>query len=285
MRIDYRKISGETGMATSIGTNRLLLSRAGGGQRGLSTAKESRVATRVNVGKAERQISLAAGVGSVAIGIGRRDLPGLLIAAIGAGLVYRGASGHCSVYDALGVDSRIKHDPDDHQAQPIRVTAAFLIDKPVEELYRFWRNLENLPTIMSHLESVRVTDEKHSHWIAKAPKIAGGSVEWDAEIVEDRPNERIAWRSLPDADVDNRGSVEFTRAHGDRGSVVRVKLDYSPPAGRVGSWLAKLFGESPESQIREDLRRFKRVMEIGENLTTEGQSRGSCFGGVGHLMS
>ena len=137
---------------------------------------------RVNVGKVERQLSLAAGIGSVVLGVARRDLPGLLLAALGAGLLYRGASGHCSVYDALGVDSRTEHDTNDEQAQAIRVTAAFLIDKPIEELYRFWRDLENLPTIMSHLESVHVIDEKHSHWIAKAPKIAGGSVEWDAEI-------------------------------------------------------------------------------------------------------
>ena len=250
--------------------------------RGLS---KPRVSSRVNVGKVERQVSLAAGIGSVAIGVARRDVPGLLLAAIGAGLLYRGASGHCSVYEALGVDSRKQHITSDEQAQAVRVTAAFLIDKPIEELYRFWRDLENLPTIMSHLKSVQAIDERHSHWKADAPYIAGGSVEWDAEIIEDRPNERIAWRSLPDADVDNSGSVEFTRAHGDRGSVVRVKVEYSPPAGRVGGWFTKLFGESPETQIREDLRRFKRVMEIGESVTTEGQSRGSCFAGVGRLMS
>jgi uncharacterized membrane protein len=272
-------------MATTVGTDRSYLSRAKRNQNGLLAATDSPVSSRVNVGKFERQVSLVAGVGSVALGVGRRDLPGLLMAALGAGLLYRGASGHCSVYHALGVDSRIEHDTNDEPNQAIRLTAAFLIDKPVEELYRFWRDLENLPAIMSHLESVHVIDEKHSRWTAKAPKIAGGSVKWDAEIVEDRPNERIAWRSLADADVENRGSVEFTRAHGDRGSVVRVKMEYSPPAGRIGSWFAKLFGESPESQVREDLRRFKRMMEIGENLTTDGQPRGACFGGVGRLMS
>src|SRR4051812_29568013 len=104
-----------------------------------------------------------------------------------------------------------KAEPD----QGISIHGLLLIDKAVDELYRFWRNLETLPAIMSHLESVHVIDEKHSRWTAKAPKIAGGSVEWDAEIVQDRPNERIAWRSLPDADVENKGSVEFTRAHGD----------------------------------------------------------------------
>jgi uncharacterized membrane protein len=272
-------------MATSVRTGTSFLSRANESQRGLSTAKDSRVSTRVNVGKVERQVSVAAGVGTVALGVARRDLPGLLLAALGAGLLYRGASGHCSVYDALGVDSRKEHETNDEPNHTIRITAAFLIDKPCDELYRFWRDLENLPAIMSHLESVHVIDEKHSRWTATAPKIAGGSVEWDAEIVEDRPNERIAWRSLPNADLENWGSVEFTRAHGDRGSVVRVKMEYSPPAGRIGRWFAKLFGESPESQVREDLRRFKRMMEIGENLTTDGQPRGACLGGVGRLMS
>ena len=269
-------------MAITSILNRSALPQTNRSPRGLS---KSRVSPRVNVGKVERQLSLAAGIGSVAIGVARRDVPGLVIAAIGAGLLYRGASGHCSVYDALGVDSRTEHNTSDDEVQAIRVSAAFLVDKPIDELYKFWRDLENLPKIMSHLKSVQVIDEKHSHWIAEAPRIAGGSVGWDAEIIEDRTNERIAWRSLPGADVDNSGSVEFTRAHGDRGSVVRVKIEYSPPAGRIGSWFTKLFGESPETQIREDLRRFKRVMEIGENVTTEGQSRGSCFAGVGRLMS
>jgi uncharacterized membrane protein len=218
------------------------------------------------------------------LGIARRDVPGLLMAALGAGLVYRGASGHCSVYDALGIDSRDKRSVK-NQPQAVRVEESFLVDKPAEELYAFLHDLANLPTIMSHLESVKVLDDCRSHWVARAPKIAGGSVEWDAEIIEDRPNERIAWRSLAGSDVDNLGAIEFKRAPGERGTAVRVKMEYAPPAGLIGSLFARLFGENPESQIREDLRRFKRVMEIGENLTTDGQPRGSCFGGVGRLMS
>jgi len=138
---------------------------------------------------------------------------------------------------------------------------------------------------MSHLETVEVLDERRSHWVARAPRIAGGSVEWDAEIVEERPNERIEWRSLPGSDVDNQGAVEFKRAPGDRGTAVRVAMEYAPPAGRIGSFFAKLFGENPEGQIREDLRSFKRVMEIGESITTKGQSRGACLGGIGRLLS
>jgi uncharacterized membrane protein len=275
-------------MATNIEHSASSFARTGGGQHGLSFAKRGTKrlpgTAFVNVGKGERQISLAAGAVTAILGVARRDIPGMLMAAVGAGLVYRGVSGHCSVYDALGIDSRSESDARTH-TQGVRVAESFLVDKPIDELYAFWRDLENLPTIMSHLESVNVIDERRSHWVAKAPKIVGGSVEWDAEIVEDRPNARIAWRSLPGADVDNLGAVDFSLAPGDRGTVVRVKLEYSPPAGRIGSWFAKLFGENPESQIREDLRNFKRVMEIGESLTTKGQSRGACVGGIGRLMS
>jgi len=243
-----------------------------------------RTPSRVNVGNVERQISLVSGAVASIVGLAKRDVPGLLLLALGAGLVYRGASGHCSVYDALGFSSKDDSDSEG-RLQGVQVAESFLVDKPVEELYSFWRDLERLPTILSHLKTVEVTDERRSHWIVSAPMIAGGKVEWDAEIVEDRPNERIAWRSLAGADVDHQGSVEFKRAPGDRGTIVRVKMEYAPPAGRVGSWFIRLFGENPESQIREDLRRFKRVMEIGENVTIEGQSRGSCIAGVGRLMS
>jgi uncharacterized membrane protein len=136
------------------------------------------------------------------------------------------------------------------------------INRSPEEVYRFWRNFENLPRFMSHLESVQVTDEKRSHWVARAPM--GTSVEWDAEIIEDRPNYEISWRSLEGADVDNRGTVRFDRAPGDRGTEVRVEVEYHPPAGPIGAAVARLFGEAPEEQIKGDLRRLKQVLEIGE---------------------
>jgi uncharacterized membrane protein len=271
-------------MATTIIVEEFSLKRPRHDQRGLAAATKSRPAPRVNVGDAERQISMAAGAVAAVVGLAKRDVPGLILAALGAGLAYRGATGHCNVYGALGIDSREKRDTHVRE-KGIHVAKSVLVDKPIDELYSFWRKLENLPTNMSHLESVQVLDDRRSHWVARAPKIAGGSVEWDAEIVEDRQNERIAWRSLPGADVDNEGSVEFKRAPGERGTVVRVEMKYAPPAGRVGSLLAKLFGEEPETQVREDLRRFKRAMEIGESLTTEGQPRGACLGGVGRLMS
>lgn len=157
-------------------------------------------------------------------------------------------------------------------AGAIRVAQSVTINRSPEELYRFWRDFQNLPRFMKHLESVRVTGDRRSHWVAKAP--AGAPVEWDAEITEDRPNELIAWRSLEGADVDNVGSVRFERALGGRGSIVRVEMRYSPPAGVVGATVAKLLGEDPEWQIKDDLRRFKQVVEAGEIITTEGQPAG-----------
>jgi uncharacterized membrane protein len=114
--------------------------------------------------------------------------------------------------------------------------------------------------------------------VAKAPRLYGGKVEWDAEVIADEPEARIEWRSLAGSDVDHRGSIRFLKAMGDRGTLVRVQLHYAPPAGRLGRWTATLFGEEPEQQIGQDLRNFKRLMETGEIPTIEGQPRGSCAG-------
>jgi uncharacterized membrane protein len=149
----------------------------------------------------------------------------------------------------------------------VHVKRAVTIRQSREELYSFWRNFENLPRFMYHLEEVRVLGSGRSHWRAKAP--AGMTVEWDAEIVEDRPNERIAWRSLPNADVPNWGSVEFRRAPGDRGTEVHVEIHYDPPGGKLGALIAKLFGEEPAEQVADDLRRLKQVMEVGEVIRSD----------------
>jgi uncharacterized membrane protein len=154
----------------------------------------------------------------------------------------------------------------------IRVAQSVTINRSPEELYRFWRDFQNLPRFMKHLESVWERGDGRSHWAAKA--LTGTTVEWDAEITEDRPNELIAWRSLEGSDVDSVGSVRFERAPGGRGSIVKVEMRYSPPAGVVGATLAKLLGKDPGRQIKEDLRRFKQIMEAGEIITTEGQTAG-----------
>lgn len=231
----------------------------------------------INVGDTERVVSLAAGSILGLLGIARRDLTGLVIAGVGGGLMYRGATGYCHSYAALGIDTADEA-AKKRAAEGFKVKHSVLISKSPEELYPHWRKLDELPKIMSHLESVRVLDDRRSHWTAKAPAIVGGTVEWDAEITEDVPNERIAWRSLPGTNVDSRGKVEFRRMPGDRGTAVRVEMEYRPPAGQLGKWVAKLFGEAPDQQVRADLRTFKRVMEVGEAITTEGQPHGKCMG-------
>jgi uncharacterized membrane protein len=162
--------------------------------------------------------------------------------------------------------SRESEGTGDRRARGIEVRRAITVDRPREEVYRFWRNFENLPRFMEHLESVRVLDERRSHWKARAP--AGTTVEWDAEITEDRPNELIAWRALDKADVPNTGSVEFVPAP-KGGTEVRVHLHYEVPGGRFAATIAKLFGEEPAIQVVSDLRRFKQVMELGEVLNSD----------------
>lgn len=154
----------------------------------------------------------------------------------------------------------------------LEARATITVNRPVEEVYAAWRDLERLPTFMWHLESVRV-DGDRSHWTAKAP--LGRTVEWDAEVVDDVPGERIAWRSLPGATVANHGSVRFRAAPGDQGTEVAVELTYEPPAGAAGAQVAQLFGEAPSQQLRDDLRRFKQVLETGEVVRSDGSPDGS----------
>jgi uncharacterized membrane protein len=154
----------------------------------------------------------------------------------------------------------------------LRAQQSLIINRAPEELYQFWRNLQQLPRFMFHLESVQELGENRSRWVAKGP--VGSRVEWEAEITEERPNERLAWRSLPGADVPNSGSVHFERAPAERGTIVTVELEYSPPAGVIGANLAQLFGREPEQQLKEDLRRFKQIIETGEIITTAGQPAG-----------
>ncbi len=146
----------------------------------------------------------------------------------------------------------------------VRAAHSVTVMKSPEELYGDWRRLENLPQIMSHLETVEETDATHSHWVAKAP--LGTKVEWDAEITEDIPNQKIAWRSLPDSQVPNEGYVEFISAGEGRGTVVHVSLTYHPPGGALGAGVAKLFGKEPNQEIAKDLRKFQQRMEVGEEV-------------------
>jgi uncharacterized membrane protein len=152
------------------------------------------------------------------------------------------------------------------------VEAAVTVNKPVAEVYRFYRHLENHPRFVTHLQSVRTIGSNRSHWVAKAP--LQKSVEWDAEITEERENERLAWHSLPGADVTNSGTVRFRELPGERGTEVHVSLEYHPPGGVVGAALAKLFNTITTQRLREDLRHFKQLLEAGEHPTLSDQPAG-----------
>lgn len=151
---------------------------------------------------------------------------------------------------------------DDATDNTIEIRTALTVRRSPEEVYRFWRAFDNLPRFMNHLEAVRITGERTSHWKAKAP--VGMTVEWDAEIIEDRPNELIVWQSLENADIENSGSVRFTPAPGDRGTEIMLEMRFHPPGGSLGARFAKMFDEVPKRQMRNDLRRFKQVLETGE---------------------
>jgi uncharacterized membrane protein len=233
-----------------------------------------------NVGSSERAVSVAAGSILALLGLRRASLPGLLIAAVGGAMIHRGVTGHCYAYDKLGIDTlhgeKAAPTAEEITDSGIHVEQSFLINRSPEDLYQFWRNFENLPSIMSHLNAVKVNGNR-STWTAQAPRIAGGSVEWEAEITADEPNRRIAWKSLAGSSVDTVGEITFNHAMGDRGTEVHVSLEYVPPGGIMGHWLATAFGLAPRRQIHEDLRNFKRIMEVGELPTIKGQSRGSCM--------
>jgi uncharacterized membrane protein len=152
-------------------------------------------------------------------------------------------------------------------ARSVEVTKTLTIGLPVQEVYRFWRDFQNLPRFMAHLESVVVEGDRRSRWTAKGP--GGKTFSWEAEITEDRPDELISWRSMPGADVANTGTVRFLPAPGGRGTELRVDLKYDPPAGLFGASVAKLLGKEPGEQIEGDLRRFKQVMETGEVMNSD----------------
>jgi len=247
------------------------------------TAMEARGAqpSSVNINDNERLISGAAGAVMAILGISRRSFPGFLLAGIGTSLLYRAATGHCHLYEALGVDTNEDNATDGappaaYFNRSIQVCHTFSVNRTPWDLYEYWRKLENLPRILSYLESVTVIDEKRSHWVAKGP--LDMRWEWDAEIINDEPNRLIAWRSLGNADVDNAGSVTFIPGAEGRGTEVKVVIDYIPTGGRFGQIIAKALGRDPSAEIREGLRDFKRFMETGEVPTTEGQSRGTCTG-------
>jgi uncharacterized membrane protein len=231
--------------------------------------------SELNVAQVERWASALGGAALAVYGLRQRSVAGAMMAASGGALIARGATGHCPVYAVAGVNTA-DGERDTRQAlggsRGIHVESAVTINRPAAELYAFWRNFENLPKFMPHLVSVRRIDDRRSHWVAKAP--AGRTVEWDAEIVNEIHHELIGWRTLHDSSVVSAGSVHFKSAGPNRGTQVYVHMQYSPPAGRLGAAIAWMLGHEPNQTIREDLRRFKQLLETGEAPTTKGQPRG-----------
>jgi uncharacterized membrane protein len=156
---------------------------------------------------------------------------------------------------------------------PLHLEASVTVNKPVGEVYRYWRDFENLPSFMLHLQSVTADGDGRSHWKANAP--VKRSVEWDAEMTGDEPNRRISWKSLPKSGIDNSGTVHFATTPDGRGTEVRVTLHYDVPGGALGRAVAKLWGEEPEQQVRDELRRFKQVMETGQIVRSDGLPEGT----------
>jgi len=177
------------------------------------------------------------------------------------------------VYAANQMTQNTQHLPGHVQRDgSVRVERTLAVNSSPEECYRMWHDFEQLPRFMEHLQSVKVTGDRRSHWVAKGP--ANSRVEWDAETTDDRPNELLAWRSVEGSQVENAGEVRFIRDQAGRGTMLKVTMQYKPPGGALGATVARLFGEEPQLQVLEDLRRFKRLVETGELPTTEGQPHG-----------
>lgn len=231
--------------------------------------------SQVNIGAGERILSVAGGALLLSSGLRRQSLGGLVTAALGGYLFYRGASGNCLINSAIG---RNTTDSTDTTKALIEITKSLTVNKPREEVYAYWRQLENLPRFMYHLKEVRQLDDKRSHWVAQLAdnKLASalGTVEWEAQIITEVENEQLVWKSVDDAKIDNAGEVRFLDAPNGQGTEVHAVIQYRPPAGQLGGAIMKLFNPAFEQMIKQDLRRFKQLMETGEIATIEGQPSG-----------
>jgi uncharacterized membrane protein len=228
-----------------------------------------------NVSRIERIVSVAAGVSMVALAVRKlsgQDSLRRVVGSAGAGLVARGVTGYCPVNAATGRGADLS---DTREAlsgsRGIHIREAVTVARPAAELYELWRNLENLPRYMSYVEAVETIDRHRSRWTVRGP--AGHRVTWDAEIINEVPGSVIGWRSVPGSEVVHAGSVRFREARPGQTEIL-VHLQYDPPAGRAGKLVATLLGKNPASEVREDLRRFKRMIETGEIPTAGFQPAG-----------
>jgi uncharacterized membrane protein len=236
-----------------------------------------------NVPDNERVIT---GIGGALLGLmslRHGGITGLLGLAAGGALVARAVTGHCPAYERLGMDDQERQLADRQGWQSAAVTRETItINRPREQIYSFWRNVSNLSKVMSHVERIDLLDSKRSHWVVALP--FGKSIEFDSQVTEDRPNERIAWRADEHADLRNSGWVEFREAPGGRGTDVIVQLSYEPPGGEIGRMAARAWPNSPGALLKNDLRQLKQKIESGElGLTGGGSGSASVSGGGGQL--
>jgi len=223
----------------------------------------------VNVGSTERLVTGGLGAALAFYGLRRlvhfNPIKGALAVGGGVLVLRRAMTGHCSTYAAMEINRAEEAPaPEQYFKRGIHVVETFTIMKPASELYRFWRDFSNLACFMKHVQVAKAVDNKHSHWKVDGPM--GMSVEWDAEIINEEQDKLIAWKSLGGSLVDNAGSVRFAAA-GARETEVTVNLDYIPLGGKPASWIAKLFGRDANQMIREDLQRFKQLMETRNPFT------------------
>lgn len=219
----------------------------------------------VNVGNNERIISAAIGAFLLSSGLGnltRHPLSGLIKTTLGGFLLYRGASGNCPMYSAIGKTKGVSH------TKAINIRTNLVVNKPKDEVYAFWRKLENLPLFMKHIATVTEIDQKHSHWEAMVPGNIG-KIKWNAEIVKEEPGYMIGWQSIPNATIHNAGKVVFHDAMGGQGTELEVVITYHPPAGELGSGLSKLLNPVFERIVREDVMNFKEYIETKHNAKTD----------------
>lgn len=207
----------------------------------------------------------------VGYGMKKRAVGRGILAILGADLIYCGIKGRSPLSDAFSRRIRGRENsrtPSIPYQQGIRVDKSITIDKPPQEVYSFFRKLENLPNVMKHLREVTETQNGHSRWVADGP--AGKSFEWEAELIEDKPGEMISWRSLPGSDVETAGSVHFKRLQEGAATELIVELQYLPPGGTVSAKVASLMGSDPAQEIAEDLKKFKQAMESGPKVRKMG---------------
>ncbi len=228
----------------------------------------SSTSSQLNVGNTERIASLAGGALLTYLGLRKFSLGRLGLAATGGALLYRGLTGYCPANEQLDRNTAEQT----QNTGPIEIKTNLTVDQPREEVYSFWRQLDNLPRFMRHLSEVQDLGDGRSHWVATDPT-GMGRVEWDAEIQTEEEGRRLAWRSVEGASIDNAGEVRFEDAPGGRGTEVYARISYRPPGGVVGESAANLLNPAFREMVKEDVRRFKHIAEAGEIPSSDGRAK------------